>query len=359
VSTTRRGALLAGAGAALSLALAGRAHADPADRHAGPRLRVAPDGSGDFTTVQAAVDAVPDRPGTPWTIALAPGVYRETVRIPESKTGLTLLGGTGDPRDTVIVHDNAAGTPRPDGSGTYGTSGSATVTARPDGFTARRITFANDWLRADHPEITGGTQAVAIKVMGDRSLFDRCRFLGHQDTLYADTRHASLTARQFFHRCYAEGDVDFVFGRATAVFHGCELRTLDRDADFRPYGFVFAPSTAGGTRYGYLAHRCRVTTTAPAGAYKLARPWVPSSDPTARPSLVVRDSLLGAGIDARAPYANMREQYPWQGFFFREHANRGPGAAVTDPAERPRLTAAEAAEHTPAAYLGGWRPAVR
>ncbi|MFD1833234.1 pectinesterase family protein [Streptomyces desertarenae] len=359
MSTTRRGALLAGAGAALSLALAGRAHAGAPDRPTGPVLRVAPDGSGDFTTVQAAVDAVPDRPGTPWTIALAPGVYRETVQIPEAKTGLTLLGGTGDPRDTVIVYDNAAGTPKPDGSGTYGTSGSATVTARPDGFTARRITFANDWLRADHPEITGGTQAVAVKVTGDRSLFDRCRFLGHQDTLYADTRHVSLTARQFFHRCHVEGDVDFVFGRATAVLHGCELRTLDRDVDFRPYGFVFAPSTAAGTGHGFLAHRCRFTTTAPAGAYKLARPWVPSSDPTARPRLVVRDSLLGAGIDAAEPYANMREHHPWQGFFFREYANRGPGAAVTDPAARPQLTAAEAAGHTPAVYLGGWRPAVR
>ncbi|GAA2408729.1 pectinesterase family protein [Streptomyces glaucosporus] len=359
MSTTRRGALLAGAGAALSLTLAGRAHAGPGGRAKGPRLTVGRDGSGDFTTVQAAVDATPDHPRQPWTIVLAPGVYRETVQIPEAKTGLTLLGGTGDPRDTVIVHDNAAGTPKPDGSGTYGTSGSATVTARPDGFTARRITFANDWLRADHPEITSGTQAVAIKVMGDRSLFDRCRFLGHQDTLYADTRDARLTARQLFHRCYVEGDVDFVFGRATAVLHGCELRTLDRDVDFTPYGFVFAPSTAAGTRYGYLAHRCRFTTTAPAGAYKLARPWVPSSDPDAHPRLVVRDSVLGAGIDAGAPYANMREQYPWQGFFFREHANRGPGAAVTDPANRPQLTAAQAAGHTPAAYLGDWRPAVR
>nr|WP_238420194.1 pectinesterase family protein [Streptomyces taklimakanensis] len=338
--------------------MAGRAHAGTAGRSRARLLTVARDGSGDFTGVQAAVDATPDHPREPWTIVLAPGTYRETVRVPESKTGLTLLGGTGDPRDTVIVHDNAAGTPKPDGSGTHGTSGSATVTVRPDGFTARRITFANDWLRAEHPEISG-TQAVAIKVMGDRSLFDRCRFLGHQDTLYADTRHVGLTARQYFHRCHVEGDVDFVFGRATAVLHGCELRTLDRDVDFRPYGFVFAPSTAAGTRFGFLAHRCRLTTTAPAGAYKLARPWVPSSDPTARPRLVVRDSLLGAGIDAAEPYANMREQYPWQDFLFREYANRGPGAVVTDPAARPRLTDAEAAGHTPAAYLDGWRPDVR
>jgi pectinesterase len=253
----------------------------------------------------------------------------------------------------VIVYDNASGTPKPDGSGTYGTSGSATFTAAPDGFTARRLTFANDFLRADHPEITA-QQAVALRVLGDRSLFDRCRFLGHQDTLLTDTRHRTLTARQYFHHCHTEGDVDFVFGRATAVHAGGEFRMLDRPVDFTPYGFVFAPSTAAGTAHGFLAVRCRFTSAAPDGAYKLARPWVPSSDPTAWPRLVVRDSHLDAGIDAARPYANMREQYPWQSFLFREYANRGPGARVPVPEERPRLTAAEAAAHTAGAYLGDW-----
>ncbi|MEK8142588.1 pectinesterase family protein [Streptomyces sp. M10(2022)] len=103
-----------------------------------------------------------------------------------ASAGLTLIGAGGDPHGTVIVHNNAAGTPKPDGSGSYGTSGSATVTVQAAGFTARDVTFANDWLRADHPEYTG-TQAVAIKVQGDRSAFHHCRFLGHQDTLYADT----------------------------------------------------------------------------------------------------------------------------------------------------------------------------
>jgi pectinesterase len=68
----------------------------------------------------------------------------------------------------------------------------------------------------------------------------------------------------------------------------------------------------------------------------------------------VRDSFLDAGIDAAQPYANMREQYPWQSFLFREHANRGPGAVIPDPATRPQLDAAEAQAHTVAAYLGDW-----
>ncbi|MDT9681361.1 pectinesterase family protein [Streptomyces sp. TRM76323] len=359
-SLLRAGAL--GLGVLLGAAAPGTALAtgnpSPFGPYGGPRRRltprtlyVDPAGRGDHTTVQAAVTAA----GPGHTLVLAPATYRETVVVPATHTGLTLLGASGDPRDTVIVYGNAAGTPKPDGSGTYGTSGSATTSVLADGFTAYRVTFANDFLRADHPGITA-TQAVALKATGDRSAFLHCRFLGHQDTLYADSSALSAFARQYFAHCYAEGDVDFVFGRATAVFEHCRFHTLARDVDFTPKGMVFAPSTAVANPYGYLAVRCRITSGAEDGAYKLARPWVPSSDPTARPSLVVRDSWLGPGIDAAAPYTNMRDQYPWQAQRFAEYRNSGPGARILDPAERPQLTRAEAAAATRAAYLGDWRP---
>ncbi|MFE9343190.1 pectinesterase family protein [Streptomyces olivaceus] len=367
---SRRGFLLttAGAGAALGLAASPAAagtrprphpfgrYGSPARRRTPKTLYVDPHGRGDFTSVQAAVTAAE---GAGWTLVLAPGTYRETVTVDADRTGATWIGAGADPRDVVVVYDNAAGTLRPDGSGTYGTSGSATTTVRADGFTAHRITFANDWLRADHPDVTG-TQAVAVKVQGDRSAFHHCRFLGHQDTLYADSRDLSLFARQYYADCYAEGDVDFVFGRATAVYERCTFRTLVRpDLDTAPYGFVFAPSTAGANPRGYLVTRGRVTSEAPDGSYKLARPWVPSSDPTARPMLTVRETRLGAGIDAVAPYADMQDAYPWQEQRFAEYRNTGPGAAVTVPENRPRLTRAEAASHTPEAYLGDWRPYAR
>jgi pectinesterase len=319
---------------------------------------VSPDGRGDFTSVQDAVDAVP---GEDATIVLGPGTYRETVLITAATPGLTLLGATGDPRDVVIVHDNANGTPKP-GGGTYGTSGSATVTAQADRFTARHITFANDWLRAEHPGVTG-TQAVAVKVQGDRSAFQHCRFLGHQDTLYADTMAPAVFARQYFRDCYVEGDVDFVFGRATAVYEHCRFHTLDRtDLAAAPYGFVFAPSTTAPDPHGFLVVRCRITSGAPDAAYKLARPWVPSSDTTAVPMLTVRDSRLGAGIDAAEPYADMSAAYPWQSMRFREYANLGPGAEVTDPDARPQLTAEEAVAFTRENWLSGtdrWAPWTR
>ncbi len=363
-----RRTILLGATAALATTLAGPARAattpifgpygSPAARLNSRTLYVDPAGHGDHRTVQAAVDASTSAGG--WTLVLAAGTYRERVLVPPARPGLTLLGATGRPADTVIVLATAAGTPRP-GGGTYGTTGSATVTLQADGLTARDLTFANDWLRAANPTVTG-TQAVAVKVTGDRCAFHNCRFLGHQDTLYADSAALSAFARQYFDHCYVEGDVDFVFGRATAVLDHCELRTLKRDVTFTPQGFVFAPSTAQANPHGFLAQHCTFTSTAATGAFRLARPWVPSSDTTARPMLTVRQSTIGAGINAPAPYADMSAAYPWQQQRFAEYANEGPGAAITVPADRPQLTAAQAASHTREAYLtgsDGWAPWAR
>jgi pectinesterase len=311
-------------------------------------------GRGDYTTVQAAVDATPDSPEAGWVLVLAEGVYREVVLVNALKVGLTFLGATCRAEDVVIVFDNANGTPKPAG-GTYGTSGSATVTLQAAGFTAQNVTFANDWLRADHPEITG-TQAVALKVTGDRSAFFECRFLGHQDTLYADSPSIAAFSRQYFRDCYVEGDVDFVFGRGTAVLERCELRTLVRDVTFTPQGFVFAPSTAAANPHGFLAVRSRITSTAPDGAYCLARPWRPSSDLTALPMLVVRNTALSAGINAETPYGTMSSAFPWQDARFDEYRNTGPGAQIIVPENRPQLTDEEAPLHTPKVYLGDWEP---
>ncbi|MFJ8331379.1 pectinesterase family protein [Streptomyces sp. NPDC094437] len=303
-------------------------------------------------SVQRAVDAVT---GPGWTIVVHPGTYREAVAVLPEKTELTIRGAVGDPGAAVLVLDRAGGTPLPDGSGTYGTAGSATFTSAAAGLTVRDLTLANDWLRADHPEITG-TQAVAAYLTGDRVQVDNVRLLAHQDTLFADTTALDAFDRMRFTGCHIEGDVDFVFGRATAVFDGCRFHTLARDVPFTPKGMVFAPATARANPHGFLAVRSRFTSAAEDGAYKLARPWVPSYETTARPSLVVRDSLIGPGIDPYAPYTDMREAYPWQSMRFREYRNTGPGAVITAPHNRPQLTATEAEAHTPAAYLGTWRP---
>ncbi|MFE1439733.1 pectinesterase family protein [Streptomyces sp. NPDC058739] len=359
---SRRALLAAGTAAALAplpAQAASRTPSGPFGRHGSPAARltagtlyVDPHGRGDFTSVQAAVTAAT---GSGRTLVLAPGTYRETVFVDPARTGMTWIGASENPRDVVIVYDNAAGTPKP-GGGTHGTTGSATTTVQAADFTARWITFANDWLRADHPGVTG-TQAVAIKMQGDRGAFAHCRFLGHQDTLYADSMSLGAFARQYYTHCYVEGDVDFVFGRATAVYEHCHFRTLNRtDLSAAPHGFVLAPSTAVANPCGYLVVRSRVTSEAPDGHYKLARPWVPGSDPTARPMLTVRETWLGPGIDAAVPYTDMSSTYPWQRQRFAEYRNTGPGARVGDPAERPQLTYEEARSATREAYLGDWTP---
>src|SRR4051794_400014 len=358
----RRRTLLAGLTGGLVTAAATPAFAATRETLGGrPALHVRPGDS-----VQAAVDAV-DGPGR--TIVVHPGTYREVVNVPVSAAELTIRGASRDPRDTVIVFDHANGTQKPDGT-TYGTAGSATFTSAAPGLTVRDLTLANDWLRADHPDITG-TQAVAAYTYGDRTRFENVRLLAHQDTLFADTSALDAFDRQYFRHCYIEGDVDFVFGRATAVFEQCHFHTLPRDVDFTPKGMVFAPSTARANPHGILAVRSRITSGAEGGAYRLARPWVPSYETTAWPSLVVLDTRIGSGIDpapaARAPrrgpatgpappYSSRRAPYPWRTMRFRGYRNTAPGAVVAVSENRPQLTPDEARLHARETCLGDWRP---
>ncbi|GCE77056.1 pectinesterase family protein [Cellulomonas biazotea] len=315
---------------------------------------VGPDRRADFTTVQAAIDAAPEGRTSPWVIALRPGTYHEVVKVPATKPFLTLVGTGRRAQDVVVSYDNANGTPKPDGSGTHGTSGSASVTIDGADFTARNLTFANTFDEAAHPEITN-RQAVAVLTRADRLVFDGVRFLGNQDTLYVNSTAADVVARASFRDCYVEGDVDFVFGRATAVFEGCEIRSLTRGSTTNN-GYVTAPSTSVANPYGFLFTRCRFTSDAPDGTVFLGRPWHPSNDPNAIGQVLVRDSWIGAHVGGTA-WSDFSGGWSWRDARFAEHANRGPGALVTD--DRPQLTPAEAKDRTPRAYLAGadgWSP---
>ncbi|MEU6598552.1 hypothetical protein [Streptomyces flaveolus] len=172
---------------------------------------------------------------------------------------------------------------------------------------------------------------------------------------FTDGDHPDSTLPSYYGRIHQQhdGELDIVKGAdyVTASWNVFE----DHDKTIL-IGFVFAPSTAAANPRGYLVTRGRVTSEAPGAAYKLARPWVPGSDPTARPMLTIRDTWLGPGIDAVAPYANMRDAYPWQSMRFREYRDNGPGAEITVPENRPQLTSAQAESATRAAYLGDWAP---
>ena len=316
-------------------------------------ITVAADGSGDHTSVQDAVDAAPASSTERVTLRIGPGVYDEPVVIPSSKPNLTLVGTTGNAKDVVITHDRAAGLPKPDG-GTWGTSGSASVVISGNDVHAYDLTFENSFLREEHPEITS-TQAVALRTTGDRLVFDNVRFLGHQDTLYANSPNTDRVSRQYYRNCYVEGDVDFIFGRGTAVFQGCEIRSLDRGSDSNN-GFVTAPSTPPNQEFGFLfTESCFTSDAAPKSVY-LGRPWVPSSSPDARPQALIRDSWMGRHFKEQG-WIEMSSGHDWRQFQLREFDNNGPGALTTPG--RPQMSAEEAAGHTAEAYLAGadgWNP---
>ncbi|AGZ41791.1 pectinesterase family protein [Actinoplanes friuliensis] len=332
----------------------GRVAADglPGPAHPGRRITVAADGSGDVTTVQAAIDAVPSGNTTCFTIDVRPGVYTGQVIVPADKPHVLLRGRATRAEQVVISDDRANGTPRPEG-GTWGTSGSASVTVDASDFTATNLTFANTFDEAAHPEITG-RQAVAVLTRADRLVFDHVRFLGNQDTLYLNSPAADVPARIYLRGCYVEGDVDFIFGRGTAAFDRCRIHSLTRGSETNN-GYVTAPSTSITNPYGLLFSRCSFASDAPAASVFLGRPWHPSQDPNAIGQAVIRNSVLGAHIGP-APWSDFGT-WSWRDARFAEFRNRGPGALVTP--DRPQLTAAEATGYTVASYLAGtdgWSP---
>jgi pectin methylesterase-like acyl-CoA thioesterase len=318
------------------------------------RIVVAADGSGDATSAQEAVDLAPTDFAGRVEIVFEPGRYAGRVVVDAAHDRLSFLGATGDPADVVITDDRAAGTPRP-GGGTWGTSGSASVTIQGADFRAEAVTFENAFDEAAHPELSGH-QAVAVKTAADRVVFDDVRFLGNQDTLYLDSPSATVPGRVYVHDSYVEGDVDFIFGRATAVLDDTTINALPRASD--PSGYVLAPSTSAGFSRGFLVIDSTIVSDAPDGSYYLGRPWHPSSAPDNDPRAVVRDTWLGTYLKAD-PWTTM-SGYDWAPGSNAEYDNRGPGALANE--NRPQLSDAAATDHEIEDYLAGtdgWAPQAR
>lgn len=313
-------------------------------------LTVAKDGSGRYTSVQKAVDAVPAGNTSRVVIRVAPGVYRETVKVPANKPYVTIEGTGRSRKDTLIVEGHASGTPKPDGTGTYGTGGSATVAVEADEFQARNLSIANDFDEAAHQALTGH-QAVALRTAADRIVLDDLIISGDQDTLLLDTAARDRIGRVHLTDSYVIGNVDFVFGRATAVIDRSVL-TLKKRWDGSSGGYLTAPSTAAG-RNGFLITRSTVNGDVAAGSFHLGRPWHAGGDATLDPQTTVRDSVLGAAVRS-TPWTDMGG-FSWKADRFAEYRNTGPGAGPAG-ADRPHLTAAQAAAQDTAHWLGGWTP---
>ncbi|WP_455680717.1 pectinesterase family protein [Streptomyces pseudovenezuelae] len=318
-------------------------------RFSGPqqRIGVTLHVPGDYPSVQAAVDAVPDQNAVPVTIAVAPGTYRAKVYIPATKPNI-VLQGTGQRRsDTVIVYD----TPAEYG----GSTGSATVRIAANDVTARHLTFSNDFDEAA-VELKG-EQALAMKTTGDRIVFEDTAFLGNQDTLMTDSPKLDVISRVYLRDAYIEGDVDFIYGRATTVIDRSVIRALSRGSDSNN-GYITAASTWTGNPYGFLITRSKVVSDAPDQTFHLGRPWHPGGEPAAVAQVLIRDTVLPAAVKS-SPWTDM-SGFSWKDARFTEFRNSGPGAAPS--ADRPQLDAAAARTYTVANYLkgtDGWAPHTR
>ncbi|SNY29862.1 pectinesterase family protein [Paractinoplanes atraurantiacus] len=284
---------------------------------------VAKDGTGQYTTVQAAIDAVPANNTTRRVITIKAGTYREIVTVPSNKPYVTLQGLGGSASQTLIVNNHSS-------AGGYGTSGSATAFLDGHDFAATNLTFSNDYGE--------GSQAVAVNLNADRSVFTNVRFLGNQDTFLVNNN------RSYVKNSYVEGTVDFIFGGATTVFHGSTIHEKRTSG-----GPITAASTDAAKTYGLLFYQCTITG-ATSNVTQLGRPWRPNAQ------VLYRESNLSATIKNAQPWTDMSGN-TWQNARFLEYKNTGSGATVNG--NRPQLSDAQAANYTPQKYLAGtdgWNP---
>jgi polygalacturonase len=310
------------------------------------KVTVAADGSGDYKSVQAGVDELNAAGGT---VLIKSGTYREVVHV--AKPHVRMLGMAGDPGKVVIVNSNSA-------SSSGGTFHSATVFVSGDDFYAENITFQNDYSRNRglQPQ---GSQAVALSVRGDRAIFRSVRFLGAQDTLFAASRSCEtdtgpcVPSRQYFYNCYIEGNVDFIFGDAIAVFDHCHIHAIAHE---RVY------VTAQSKRYpeqrsGYVFDHCRITADPQVGKIFLGRPW------RAYATVVFLESELDEKVDP-AGWAEWHagETARLETAFYAEHASFGLGGGTASrEAHAHQLNDAEARKYAAASFLAGsdgWNPAI-
>lgn len=207
-------------------------------------IRVAADSSGDVKTIQDAIDKVPIGSKTRCTIRIRPGIYKEQIRVPANKPYISFLG---EKAETTLLTFNLSNKEAGSTSASY-----ATYIGGHD-FYAENITFENSF--------GTGSQAVAVLVEADRAVFNKCRFLGWQDTLYAKN------GRQYYVDSYIEGHVDYIFGQASAVFENCHIHS-------KGDGYIAAPMRFAATEPGgFIFNKCRLTSSNAVKGVYLGRPW--------------------------------------------------------------------------------------
>ena len=264
-------------------------------------VTVAADGSGNYRTVQAALDAVPVNNTKEITIYIKKGVYREKLRLDSTRNHVTLVGE--DAASTILTYADHPGMVLVNGD-SVNTRNSHSCFIKSDDFSARHLTFRND---AGY----GAGQAVALEVQGDRASFFDCRIIGNQDILFLN----NPGSRQYYRDCYIEGTTDFIFGAATAWFENCHIYS-------KKNSHVTAASTPREHSYGFIFYHCVLVGDSAVTNASLGRPWQ---------SFAAVDYIhcyIGGHIRPQGWSAwNNKDDY--SSSRFAEYENYGPGAAIT------------------------------
>jgi pectinesterase len=274
------------------------------------RYTVAKDGSGDFKTIQEAVNAVRDLSQQQVTIFIKNGIYNEKLVIPSWKKRISLVGQSKD--STVICNDDYSGKPYPGGKDAFGkdkftTYTSYTVLVQGDDCSIENLTIKNTAGRVG--------QAVALHVEGDRFVAINCLFTGNQDTLYT----ATYNSRQYYKDCFIEGTTDFIFGEATAVFQNCTIKSLTNS-------YITAASTTPMQKFGYVFFDCRLIADSSATKVFLGRPWRPNA------KTVFINTEMGPHIYP-VGWDNWRNPENEKTVLYAEYNSKGEGAKIKERAK--------------------------
>lgn len=222
-------------------------------------LIVSKDGTGNYQTIQEAINSTRDLNSNRVVIHIKNGNYHEKLIVPTWKTNISLIGESKE--GTVISYDDFSGKNVPNGKDQYardkfGTFTSYTVLIQGNDCIVENLTIENTAGRVG--------QAVALHVEADRVFVKNCRILGNQDTLYLTKENS----RQYFLNCFIEGTTDFIFGDALAVFENCIINSLVNS-------YITAASTTQRQPYGFVFIRCKLIADSAATKVFLGRPWRP------------------------------------------------------------------------------------
>ncbi len=283
---------------------------------------VALDGSGDYTTIQSAINDSKSFPYQRITIYVKDGIYHEKVKVYEWNPDITLIGQSRD--KTIIEYsDYFNGINR----GVNSTFHTPTLLIEGEGFIASDLTIKN----------TAGEvgQAIALSIHADNAIIKNCKILGNQDTLYV----TGNGFRNYFQDCYIEGTTDFIFGGATAYFDKCTIHSL-KDS------YITAASTSQGSKYGFVFNKCRLTADNAVKEVYLGRPW------RIYAKTVFLNCELGSHIKPEG-WHNWNKPDAEKNSFYAEYRNLGLGYKPKDRVKwSHQLSVKEAAAYTIEACLG-------